>query len=163
VKRDIHWLVLAFGFLLPVAALATTTRHGATWARIENLQDSILAYAAENCRFPSYAELRRESDKPGPLHGESLNDAWDQPLIYHYPTQYGSAPFDLYSVGVNGVDDHGAKDDISNWQAFNSSAYAHSLDVAEWAIIGAVFDLPVLLLAWLAWRAVKTLRGKPAA
>jgi hypothetical protein len=162
VKRRTHHLILLLA-LLPFGASATTTRHGSTWARIENLQDSVLAFAAEQCRFPTYDDLVRESEKSGPLQGQSLQDAWGQPLIYRHPAEHGTAAFDLYSIGVNGIDERGAGDDISNWQAFDAAAYSGSFDPFEWGLIASIFDLPVLILVWLCWRGISALRRRPAA
>ncbi|MCP5198052.1 MAG: type II secretion system protein GspG [Gammaproteobacteria bacterium] len=42
-------------------------------------------------------------------------DPWENNYIYFYPAKYGNSEYDLYSVGPNGIDEHGLGDDITNW------------------------------------------------
>ncbi|NQZ09480.1 MAG: type II secretion system protein GspG [Algicola sp.] len=40
-------------------------------------------------------------------------DPWNNPYIYRYPTQQSKTrPWDLYSMGPDGIDDHQSNDDI---------------------------------------------------
>ena len=61
-----------------------------------------------------YMEFKQDDLKDG-----QLIDPWGHP--YAYVSINGGAPehrpksFDLFSLGPNGVDDHGAGDDIINW------------------------------------------------
>jgi len=43
-------------------------------------------------------------------------DPWDNEYIYIFPAKYGDQPMDIYSKGIDGVDNHGEGDDISNWK-----------------------------------------------
>ena len=46
---------------------------------------------------------------------KSIPDGWRQPLIYRPAGQGERAPFALYSIGPNGMDERGQGDDISFW------------------------------------------------
>lgn len=39
-------------------------------------------------------------------------DTWDRKLLYKHPSQAAKCEYDLYSIGPNGIDDHGERDDI---------------------------------------------------
>ena len=49
---------------------------------------------------------------------EELRDAWHRPIQYRIPCQHGGLhPYDLFSLGPNGLEDPGAGgDDIRNWE-----------------------------------------------
>ena len=61
-----------------------------------------------------YMEFKQDELKDG-----ELLDPWGHPYVYL--SANGGSPehrqhsFDLYSIGPNGVDDHGVGDDIINW------------------------------------------------
>ena len=61
-----------------------------------------------------YMEFKQEELKEG-----QLTDPWGRPYVYI--SVNGGSPehrpksFDLYSLGLNGTDDHGTEDDIYNW------------------------------------------------
>ena len=44
--------------------------------------------------------------------GVQIVDTWNQKLVYNRPPHAPPCDYDLYSVGPNGVDDHGQRDDI---------------------------------------------------
>jgi hypothetical protein len=39
-------------------------------------------------------------------------DAWENKVVYRHPSAGSACDYDLYSLGPNGIDDHGARDDI---------------------------------------------------
>lgn len=39
-------------------------------------------------------------------------DAWQHKVVYKHPPAGSGCDYDLYSLGPNGIDDHGARDDI---------------------------------------------------
>jgi hypothetical protein len=39
-------------------------------------------------------------------------DAWQNKVMYHHPSGGSVCDYDLYSLGPNGIDDHGTRDDI---------------------------------------------------
>jgi hypothetical protein len=41
-----------------------------------------------------------------------ITDTWDHELVYNRPPRAPPCDYDLYSIGPNGVDDHGQRDDI---------------------------------------------------
>ena len=46
-------------------------------------------------------------------------DGWEQPIRY-YLTEGAIKPFNLYSIGKNGRDEHGSGDDLSFWALENA-------------------------------------------
>lgn len=53
----------------------------------------------------------------------TLEDYWGNKFKYLSPSKYGTKAFDLYSLGVDGIDDYGLKDDITNWSEINKKYY----------------------------------------
>jgi hypothetical protein len=51
-----------------------------------------------------------DAEKSGPR--VLITDAWDHKLVYNRPPHAPPCDYDLYSIGPNGVDDHGQRDDI---------------------------------------------------
>jgi hypothetical protein len=41
-----------------------------------------------------------------------ITDTWEHKLVYNRPPRAAPCDYDLYSIGPNGVDDHGQRDDI---------------------------------------------------
>jgi hypothetical protein len=39
-------------------------------------------------------------------------DVWQNKVMYHHPSDGSACDYDLYSLGPNGIDDHGTRDDI---------------------------------------------------
>lgn len=79
-----------------------------------------------------------EHDIPAIAH-----DPWGQPIIYIAPAKYGHLEFDLYSIGKNGIDEHGAGDDISNWNGYNHWYY---FELSDSDVLSILFNLILLLL-----------------
>ena len=46
---------------------------------------------------------------------------WKRELVYRTPGSHGE--YDIYSLGADGIDDQGEKDDISNWGGVNEGYY----------------------------------------
>ena len=47
---------------------------------------------------------------------EMPKDPWGAAYKYRFPAQKSKKPYDLYSMGPNGVDDSGEGDDVGNWK-----------------------------------------------
>jgi general secretion pathway protein G len=47
-------------------------------------------------------------------------DTWDNPFVYRSPARTSRRPYDLYSLGPNGLDEGGRGDDINYWSARHS-------------------------------------------
>jgi hypothetical protein len=48
---------------------------------------------------------------------DAFIDDWKRELVYRVPGLHGE--FDVYSVGADGIDNHGELDDISTWNGVN--------------------------------------------
>lgn len=73
-----------------------------------------------------------ENGQPLPPYLESIpRDAWGEPLCYQYPpTQQTRVDKpDIWSLGPNGLDEHGNGDDVNNW------------DTQEDVVLGAIGTL----------------------
>jgi hypothetical protein len=117
-------IVLAFMLFTSCPAYAWSSRASRTYARIEGLAAAISAYHDRFAKFPApddyWIELRRE----GLLEANETErplDQWGHPLVYRIPGKHGE--FDLYSYGQDGIDNHGALDDISSWAGVNDGYY----------------------------------------
>jgi general secretion pathway protein G len=115
--------LLHIGLLLLVSlrvALAWSSGASRTDYDIRSLAGSIESYRKEVGRLPSpeqyWIELQRAGfgylNKTGPP-----SDAWGRPFVYRMPGKHGD--FDLLSYGLDGIDQDGGLDDISNWAGVN--------------------------------------------
>jgi len=83
--------------------------------------DALSLFHSDIGRYPTLEEglevLGAETEGKGPYLRamRSIPDGWRQPLIYRPAGQGERAPFALYSIGPNGVDEGGQGDDISFW------------------------------------------------
>ena len=117
-------------FLLAAAILLTNSAVAHAWSskaaqtenQIKNLSLAIALFQSEVGRLPTqegiFAELVAAHNWPD---GESTLDDWKRPYQYRVPGKHG--PFDLYSLGKDGIDDDGQRDDISNWAGVNEGYY----------------------------------------
>jgi hypothetical protein len=72
-------------------------------------------WRAEHGTYPAdLADLVSEPPAADPTHAARLAivDTWNQKLVYNRPPRAPPCEYDLYSIGPNGVDDHGERDDI---------------------------------------------------
>jgi len=166
-------LLLCGGILLtPGPAIADTYRDTSTLFVIRRIQEGLTAFEHDVGRLPSSTEglaALREDPGIGPAwrgpYGSGRNaptDAWGEPLVYHHPPLYAPAEYDLYSKGVNEVDDRGEGDDITNWSGIRHQFYPRPMPWAALAIgLGFLVFLAALVLG--ATVAVRKLRGRSAA
>ena len=124
--------------ILPAAARPLENRisQDPRSTSVEQLDLQILRYAAMYCGFPApHDTLRVAIHYELPIRLSDAYDQWGQPFIYNEPAIYGSAQFDLYSVGPNGIDENGQGDDISNWQLRRdiASSWATRDDLEFWS------------------------------
>jgi hypothetical protein len=79
-------------------------------------------WRAEHGSYPAdLADLVTDPATADATHGPRVEivDTWNQKLVYNRPPRAPPCDYDLYSIGPNGVDDHGQRDDIV---ACNSTA-----------------------------------------
>jgi hypothetical protein len=122
------WRYVAFPLLIPVAMAAAvyvlnaisgridsdgdSDRHMRTRSVVEICHAAVLYWSEEHKRAPTTAEglavLAMKQAVP--------RDGYDRPLVYRHDDAGAPLQFALYSVGVNGIDENGGGDDVSNWQ-----------------------------------------------
>jgi Type II secretion system (T2SS), protein G len=114
-------IFIAFLLVCSFAALTScsrSNRHTEATAQYQLTQVDtlILEWEKKQSRLPPTGQegLRVIGDLI-PNHsaiGLLLQDPWGHPLVYRIPSDHNGCRFDLYSVGPNGIDDHGQGDDI---------------------------------------------------
>ena len=72
---------------------------------------------AQNC----WASIRKDTQSIFAEQPDAFLDFWKRELVYRAPGSHGK--FDVYSVGADGIDDQGEKDDISSWNGVNEGYY----------------------------------------
>lgn len=111
--------------VLPAGDQARTTK---AQADIATLEGGLEQFRLDVGRYPTTAEgLQALSANPGTLGATARyraggyvkrlpDDPWGQPYQYANPGKHG--PFDVYSLGADGVEGGEGQDaDIGNWQA----------------------------------------------
>ncbi len=79
----------------------------------EYRQDSGKLPAARNC----WESIRNGNPSIFAEQPDAFLDDWKRELVYRNPGLHGE--YDIYSLGADGIDDQGEKDDISNWGGVN--------------------------------------------
>lgn len=90
-----------------------------------NIGLALKLYKLDNGRYPTTAQglqalLSKPSSNPAPVNwnGPYLEkepiDPWKNPYRYKSPGEHNSAEYDLYSLGLDGLE--GTSDDVKNWQ-----------------------------------------------
>ena len=141
-----------FSYQVSVSQASTKVGHAKT--QLELLSESIQILKQDIGRYPTEDEgldlLLKPSPESqqnwaGPYLKKALpNDPWRNKYVYHFPARYGNKDFDLYSFGVNGQDDKGEKDDITNWREINAEYYGGLSKSAN--VTAYVFSMGVFLL-----------------
>jgi general secretion pathway protein G len=105
-------------------AAADRTKIETTRSKMMHLEESLELFKLDVGRYPTSTEglmvlvknVESIQNWNGPYYRGNLAgdpiDAWDQKFLYFFPSQFGGAGYDLYSVGPNGIDEHGLGDDI---------------------------------------------------
>lgn len=91
---------------------------------INAIATQLQLYEARNSRMPTTEQgiealVTKPTKEPLPerwtaLLEEEPKDPWGQPYKYRYPAQKSKKPYDLYTVGKDGIE--GTEDDIGNWK-----------------------------------------------
>lgn len=91
-----------------------------TMRRIQILHRACFVYWKGRGALPDRVDWQFQlmsADKPG-LTGSGITlfvDSWGHSIRYLVPGQRSGLEFDLYSIGVNGIDEGGTGDDLGNW------------------------------------------------
>lgn len=107
-KTAFHFLLLVF--LSSGSAFAWSSPASSTQYRLKTLALAIQAYQLDHGQLPSPATYREDLQN-GYLDSRDLQDAWKQPFIYRVPGAHEE--FDLYSIGPDGIDNRGTRDDVT--------------------------------------------------
>ncbi len=135
-----------FLLLIHSAASAHSYKPADAFHELQRLERSILVHSARTGRIPESNERLIQIDA---IHLHALVDPWGEDYVYRHPSTDQSRPFDLYSTGLNRVDDLGAGDDIVAWE--RRSHYQASIDESPGMLLALVllFDGPMALLLFL--------------
>ncbi|OGV77250.1 MAG: type II secretion system protein GspG [Lentisphaerae bacterium RIFOXYB12_FULL_65_16] len=129
---EIMVVVIILGILATVVAVKLTgrtqdARINAAQSAIANFGTALDAYEMDNGAYPTtqqglQALLEEPNPKPikwkGPyLQQGKLTDPWGNAYVYKAGADalHNKNSYDLYSFGVNGTDNQGGDDDITNW------------------------------------------------
>jgi general secretion pathway protein G len=97
------------------------------YLKIQNLEQALDYFYLDNGRYPKTSEglviLLNPIGEGKPYLQKIDKDPWGSEYIYIYPAIYGSKEFDIYSFGIDRVNDYGKNDDISNWNKFDEAIY----------------------------------------
>lgn len=117
-RRRLQLVVLATAALNTVG-IASSIEPGAIYRYTESqvyyLRWSVLEFRASHCRYPSPDDSFATLAEVGLDSLSTLRDArdyWGRPFVLRVPSARDEDLFDLYSVGLNGVDERGGGDDI---------------------------------------------------
>jgi general secretion pathway protein G len=129
---EILLVVVIIGMLVGVAAVNLTkssekAKLTSTRNQIDAYKTALGVYEMDNGFFPSadqglQALIQQPSSAPQPMNwkGPYLDpavlktDPWGHDYVYKYPGTHNTAGYDLYSLGITGVD--GDPGNLGNWQ-----------------------------------------------
>lgn len=117
--------ILAAGSIYMLKGNVDVAKETRVDSDLQNIMTQLQLYEARNMRAPTTEQglkalVEKPTTEPLPekwtaLMEEVPKDPWGQEYKYRYPAQKSKKPYDVYSVGRDGVD--GNEDDIGNWKA----------------------------------------------
>jgi general secretion pathway protein G len=117
--------ILAAGSIYLLKGNVDVAKETRVEGDVANIGTQLQLYEARNLRLPTteqglMALVEKPTTEPLPERWTSLleeppKDPWGQIYQYRYPAQKSKKPYDLWSLGKDGVD--GTEDDIGNWKA----------------------------------------------
>jgi general secretion pathway protein G len=117
--------ILAAGSIYMLKGNVDVAKETRVDGDLQNIMTQLQLYEARNMRPPTTEQglkalVEKPTTEPMPekwtaLMEEVPKDPWGQEYKYRYPAQKSKKPFDVWSVGKDGVD--GNEDDIGNWKA----------------------------------------------
>lgn len=91
------------------------TVDGETRRELHAIEQLLGKWRAERGSYPDDLTDLVAQAPALPQGGEGsllIVDAWQNKVMYHHPSAGSACDYDLYSLGPNGIDDHGTRDDI---------------------------------------------------
>jgi len=150
--------------LLPRQAAAWTSDASRTEINIKLLENAIEEYRLDFGTLPDPGNFRNALQSGGylmPRLGRDPSfDGWEREIILRIPGRHGE--FDLYSLGEDGIDNHGEADDVSGWCGVNEGYhYKRYWPRGRFTIIASCALGMVILMAGAVfpWRTVISLAG----
>ena len=111
--------------VIPHQADAWSTMASKTYGKVLVAEKLVEEYRLGSAKLPdahNFSDsLRMYTQLLSPGQPDPFLDHWKRELIYRTPGSHGD--FDIYSVGADGIDNQGEKDDISNWGGVNEGYY----------------------------------------
>lgn len=125
-------------------------------AEVDFLHKRLMAFQQDTGDFPKTLELMKcMKTENRACASYNRADPWGHEWVYIYPAKYGNLAFDLYSKGLDGKDDFGKNDDISNWNGINYWVYNKKLVIDTIIVKTALFSPFLCLLLSLVSRKKK--------
>lgn len=116
--------ILAGSGIYLLSGNVDTAKETRVQGDINAIATQLQLYEARNSRMPTTEQgiealVTKPTKEPLPERWTALleelpKDPWGQPYKYRYPAQKSKKPYDLYTVGKDGID--GNEDDIGNWK-----------------------------------------------
>lgn len=116
--------ILAAGSIYMLKGNVDVAQETRAEGDIQNIMTQLQLYEARNLRPPTLEQglkalVEKPTTEPVPerwtqLFEEVPKDPWGMEYKYRYPATKSKKPYDIYSVGKDGVD--GNEDDIGNWK-----------------------------------------------
>ena len=104
--------ILAAGSIYMLKGNVDVAKETRVDGDLQNIMTQLQLYEARNMRPPTTDPL---PEKWTALMEEVPKDPWGMEYKYRYPAQKSKKPYDVYSLGKDGVE--GTEDDIGNWKA----------------------------------------------
>lgn len=103
---------LAAAVAVNFAGAGERAKERTTKIGISTLKNSLVEYANDKGAYPTTAEGLGVL-VPAYVEQKALSDAWQKPIQYYAPTDDPNRPYELFSLGRDGVPN--TPDDISAW------------------------------------------------
>ncbi|MES2920483.1 MAG: type II secretion system protein GspG [Verrucomicrobiota bacterium] len=111
--------------LFPHPADAWSSRASKTYYKVKHAEGMVEEYRQNSGKLSDgqnrWDSIRKHTQLVFPEQPDPFLDNWKQDLVYRAPGLHGE--FDVYSIGADGIDNQGGKDDISNWNGVNEGYY----------------------------------------
>jgi general secretion pathway protein G len=116
--------ILASGAIYMLKGNVDVAQETRAEGDLQAISTQLQLYEARNMRPPTTEQgikalVERPTTEPLPERWTQLledmpKDPWGQEYKYRYPATKSKKPYDIYSIGKDGVD--GNEDDIGNWK-----------------------------------------------
>ena len=149
--------------LIPQFAHAWSSQASRTQYDLKALAGAIEIYRDEVGKYPEPARYWLELQEAVASYLRETNslpvDRWGHPLVYRCPGKHGR--FDLYSVGPDGIDHHGGRDDVSPEGVNDGFHWKATWPAGRFVLrlgVGLAIGSCLLALVW-PWRFVVPVAG----